>query len=51
MTVIRRISLLLLLVSLLGCASQIQPAQTSHPGTEKVQEEQPKKPARLPHGE
>jgi hypothetical protein len=46
MTVARRISLLLMLVSLLGCASQIQPAQTSQPGAEKVQqEEQPKKPA------
>ncbi len=45
-TVARRISLLLMLVSLLGCASQIQPAQTSQPGAEKVQqEEQPKKPA------
>ena len=45
MTVVRRISLLLLLVSLLGCASQIQPAQTSQPVAEKAQEEQSKKPA------
>ena len=45
MIVARRISLLLMLVSLLGCATQIQPAQTSQPGAEKVQEEQPKKPA------
>lgn len=45
MTVARKISLLLMLVSLLGCASQIQPAQTSQPSAEKVQEEQPKKSA------
>jgi hypothetical protein len=45
MTVVRGISLLLMLVSFLGCASQIQPAQTSQPSAEKVQEEQPKKPA------
>jgi hypothetical protein len=45
MTVARRIILLLMLVSLLGCASQIQRAQTSQPGTEKVQEEQSKKTA------
>ena len=45
MIVARRISLLLMLVSLLGCASQIQRAQTSQPDAEKVQEEQPKKPA------
>jgi hypothetical protein len=31
MTVARRIILLLMLVSLLGCASQIQRAQTSQP--------------------
>ena len=43
MIVARRISLLLMLVSLLGCASQIQRAQTSQPVVEKVQEEQPKK--------
>jgi hypothetical protein len=45
MTVARRISLLLMLVSLIGCASQIQRAQTSQPVAEKTQEEQPKKPA------
>ena len=44
MTVARRISLLLLLVSLLGCATQIQPAQTSQPGVETGQQEQQKKP-------
>jgi hypothetical protein len=38
-----RISLLVLLVSILGCASQI--VQTSEPVTEKTQEEEPKKPA------
>jgi hypothetical protein len=37
--------LLVLIVTLLGCASHIQPAQTSQPSAEKVQEEQPKKPA------
>ena len=46
MTLALRISLLLMLVSLLGCASQIQPEQTSQPVAEKVpQEQQPKKPA------
>jgi len=46
MTLALRISLLLILVSLLGCASQIQSAQTSQPVTEKVQQEQqPRKPA------
>jgi hypothetical protein len=45
MTVARRISLLLMLVSVLGCASQIQPAQTSQPGAEKGQQDQPKKTA------
>jgi hypothetical protein len=45
MTVARRISLLLMLASLLGCASQIQRSQTSQPSADKVQEEQPKKPA------
>jgi hypothetical protein len=38
-----RISLLVILVSVLGCASQI--VQTSQPVTEKTQEEQPKKQA------
>jgi hypothetical protein len=45
MTIARRISLLLMLVSLLGCAIQIQPAQTSQPSAEKGQQEQQKKPA------
>ena len=45
MTIAQRISLLLMLVSLLGCASQIQRVQTSQPVTEKGQEEQPKKTA------
>ena len=45
MTMGRRISLLLMLVSLLGCASQIQRAQTSQSVAEKAQEEQLKKPA------
>ena len=46
MTLALRISLLVMLVSLFGCASQIQPAQTSQPVAEKVQQEQqPKKPA------
>ena len=44
MTVARRISLFLMLVSLLGCATQIQPAQTSQPGGEKGHQEQAKKP-------
>lgn len=45
MTVAPRISLLLMFASFLGCASPIQPAQTSQPLGEKAQEEQPKKPA------
>ena len=45
MSLALRISLLVMLVSFLGCASQIQPAQTSQPVAEKAQEEQPKKPA------
>lgn len=46
MTLALRISLLLAFVSLLGCASQIQPAQTSQPLAEKAQQEQqPRKPA------
>jgi hypothetical protein len=40
-----RISLLLMLVLLIGCASQIQRAQTPQPVAEKPQEVQPKKPA------
>ena len=44
MTVAQRISLLLMLVSLLGCSSHIQNAQTPQPVAEKGQEEQqPKK--------
>jgi hypothetical protein len=44
MTVAQRISLLLMLVSLLGCSSHIQHAQTPEPVAEKGQEEQqPKK--------
>jgi hypothetical protein len=45
MTIAQRISLLLMLVSLLGCASQIQRVKTSQPVAEKMQEEQAKKPA------
>jgi hypothetical protein len=45
MTLALRISLLVMLVSALGCASQIQRTQTSKPVPEKAQEEQPKKPA------
>ena len=43
MTLAVRIISLVMLVSLLGCASQI--VQTSQPVAEKTQEEQPKKPA------
>jgi hypothetical protein len=45
MTLALRISWLVLLVSLLGCASSIQRSQTFEPVPEKAQEEQPKKPA------
>jgi hypothetical protein len=45
MTLAVRISLLVTLLSLLGCASQIQHVQTSQPVAEKAPEEQPKKPA------
>ncbi len=45
MSAARRISLLVMLASLLGCASEIQRAQTSQPVVEKAQEEQPKKTA------
>ena len=38
-----RISLLLMLVSVLGCASQIERVQTSQPTAEQTQEEQAKK--------
>jgi hypothetical protein len=37
-----RISLLVMLVSLLGCTIEIQRAQTAQPVAEKAQEEQPK---------
>jgi len=43
MTLALRIISPVMLVSLLGCASQI--VQTSQPVAEKTQEEQPKKPA------
>jgi hypothetical protein len=39
MTLALRISLLVLLVSFLGCVSQIQRAQTSEPVPEKAQEQ------------
>lgn len=46
MNLVALISLLVMLVSLPGCASQIQDTQTSQPIVEeKAQEEQPKKPA------
>jgi len=41
-----RISLLLMLVSVLGCASQV--VQTSQPVTEKTQEEQQQKKTAIP---
>jgi hypothetical protein len=46
MTLALRIGLLVMLVSVPGCASQIERAQTSQPPVaEKAQEDQPKKPA------
>ena len=48
MTLAMRISLLVMLVSLLGCASQIQRAQTSQPVAEKAQEEQQPKKTAIP---
>jgi hypothetical protein len=45
MTVAQHISLVLMFVSLLGCVSQIQRAQTSQPVAEKADDEQPKRPA------
>jgi hypothetical protein len=46
MTLAVRIIWPVMLVSLLGCASQIPQQQTSDPpSAEKAQEEQPKKPA------
>jgi len=46
MTLALRIISPVMLVSLLGCASQIPQPQTSEPAVaEKAQEEQPKKPA------
>src|SRR5262249_22156807 len=40
-----RISILLMLVLVLGCASQIERVQTSQPSAEQTQQEQAKKPA------
>jgi hypothetical protein len=40
-----RISLLVMLVSFVGCASQIEHTQTAQPAVEEAQQEQPKKPA------
>ena len=40
-----RITLLLMFVSVLGCASHIERVQTSQPTAEPTQEEQVKKPA------
>jgi len=40
-----RICLLSMLVSVLGCASQIERVQTTQPTAEQTQEEQAKKPA------
>jgi hypothetical protein len=48
MTVAQRISLLLMLVSLLGCASQIQRGQTPQLVAEKGQEEQQPKKTAMP---
>jgi hypothetical protein len=45
MTLAVRIIWPVMLVSVLGCASQIERVQTSQPVAEKTQEEQPKKPA------
>jgi hypothetical protein len=39
------IGLLLILLSVLGCASQHQHQQSAQPVVEKIQEEQPRKPA------
>jgi hypothetical protein len=48
MTIAPRIILLLMLVSLLGCASQIQRAQTPQPVAEKEPEEQQPKKTAIP---
>jgi hypothetical protein len=48
MTLALRISLLVMLVSLLGCASQIQRAQAPQPVAEKEQEEQQPKKTAIP---
>ena len=40
-----RITLLLMLVSVLGCASQIERLQTFQPSAEQTQQERAKKPA------
>jgi hypothetical protein len=45
MTLAVRIISLVMLVSVLGCASQIERVQTSQPTAEPPQEEQAKKPA------
>jgi hypothetical protein len=45
MTRLRRISLPLILLSVVGCASQFQPQQPSKVVAEKIPEEQPRKPA------
>ena len=43
-----RISLLLMLVSVLGCASQIERVQTAQPTAEQTQEEQQPKKTAIP---
>jgi hypothetical protein len=43
-----RISLLLMLVSVLGCASQIERVQTAQPTGEQTQEEQQPKKTAIP---
>jgi ABC-type uncharacterized transport system auxiliary subunit len=48
MTLAVRIISLAMLVSLLGCASQIQPAQTSQSDAEQPQEEQQPKKTAMP---
>jgi hypothetical protein len=44
-TRLQRISLPLILLSVVGCASQLQPQQPSKVAAEKIPEEQPRKPA------
>jgi outer membrane lipoprotein-sorting protein len=48
MTVAPRISLLLILLTLFGCASQLQRPQTSQAVAEKMQEEQQSKKTAIP---